>query len=256
MLGLVEKRAFVFAEEVLTRVVAFAEAASAEITFKKNDDPKLFGLALLCRSISSFEGALMMARHDRAVECRTLIRLCFENLFLVDKLRLDGAAAVKAMQSHEAASRISVGEAILKHGVADSPQGKTIRKLIKSEHGKSPKKLRVSDTAKGEIEKAYPAYALLSHDAAHASITALERHLPLDHSRRLTVDVVPPFKPGERLVTLDIACEALLGVCLGVGAMLGGTSQDDAVGVLWKRFVDQSLTCGGLAKGTEAATRR
>jgi hypothetical protein len=249
MLSADEVRAFAFAEEVLQRAVAFGESASAEIAFKKNDDPKIFGLALLCRSISNFQGARIMARHDQAVECRTLVRLCFENLFWVNKLVKDGTGAVKEMRRHEAASKISLGKATLKHGVAhgvaDSPLGKTIRKMINRENGKSPKKLQVSEIAKGEIEAMYPDYALFSYDAAHASIIALERHLPLDHIGRLTVEVVPPFKPDERLMTLDTACDLLLGVCLGVGGLLGGTSQDDAVGALWKRFVDQNLTCSG-----------
>ena len=122
------------------------------------------------------------------------------------------------MRSHEAASRISLGESSLKHpGVAESPQGKTVRGLIKRERAEFPsQKLTVSDTAKGDIEKMYPAYAMLSHDAAHASITALKRHYRQGHNRRLMVDVVPPFKPRERLATLDLACDAVLGACVCV----------------------------------------
>jgi hypothetical protein len=96
-----------------------------------------------------------MARLDQAVECRTLVRSCFENLFLIDQLLQDGAGFLKTMRSHEAWGRISLGEALLKHGVADSPQGKTVRGLIKRERVEFPKpnKLTVSDTAKGDIEK-------------------------------------------------------------------------------------------------------
>ena len=69
------------------------------------------------------------------------------------------------MRSHEAASRISLGQSSLKHhDLAESPQGETIRGLIKRERLEFPKpsKLTVSDTAKGDIEKMYPAYAMLS----------------------------------------------------------------------------------------------
>lgn len=60
-----------------------------------------------------------MARLDQAVESRTLVRSCFENLFLVDQLLKHGAAFVKTMRSHEAANRISMGESTLKRpGVA------------------------------------------------------------------------------------------------------------------------------------------
>ena len=167
-----------------------------------------------------------MARLDQAVESRTLVRSCFENLFLVDQLLKHGAEFVKTMRSNGAARRISLGESSLKHpGVAESPEGKTVRGLIKHERGKfqKPETLTISDTAKGDIEKMYPAYGMLSLDAAHASDTALERHFRRDHNQHLMVGVVPPFKPRERLATLDMACDAVLGACLGVSEILGGT---------------------------------
>ena len=44
------------------------------------------------------------------------------------------------MRSHEAASRVSLGQSALKPpGVADSPQGKTIRDQIKRERVEFPK---------------------------------------------------------------------------------------------------------------------
>jgi hypothetical protein len=85
--------------------------------------------------------------------------------------------------------------------------------------------MTVSGTAKGDIEKMYPAYALLSHDTAHASITALKRHFPHGHNGHLTMAIAPPFKPSERLATLDMECDAVLGCCIGVSQLLNGTSQ-------------------------------
>jgi hypothetical protein len=229
-----------FAEEVRGLAVGIVDAAITEADFESEREPKLYGLALLCRSISNFEGGLTMARLDQAVESRTLVRCCFENLFLVDQLLKHGAGFVKTVRSHEAASRILLGESSLKHpGVAESPEGKTIRGLIKRERLKSPKKLAVSETPKGDIEKMYPAYAMLSHDVAHATVTALERHFRQHHNRHLIVDVVPPFKSRERLATLDIACDAVLGACIGVSHILDGTSQNDALSALVERFERQ-----------------
>jgi hypothetical protein len=238
-----EKRAFAFAEEVGGLAVGIVDAAIAEIDFEGAGDPKAYGLALLCRSISNFQGALAMARLDQAVESRTLVRSCFENLFLVDQLLQDGAGFLKTMRSHEAWGRISLGEVLLKNRVADSPHIQTIRGLIKSERAEFPRrnKLAVSETAKGDMGRFYSDYAMLSHDAAHPSITALKRHFRTDHNRRLTMDIVPPFKPSERLMTLDLACDALFGACIHVSMLLGRTSQDDALVALWERFADQGL---------------
>jgi hypothetical protein len=81
---------------------------------------------------------------------------------------------------------------------------------------------------------------MLSHDAAHgSSITALERHFRQVHSGFLTVNIVPAFKQGELLQTLDWACDALLGVCLGVSLLLGGTSQTNALRAIWEQFIRQ-----------------
>jgi hypothetical protein len=245
-----ETDAFAFAEEVRGLGVGIVDAAIAEVVFKGERDPKVYGFALLCRSISNFEGVLTMARLDQAVESRTLVRSCFENLFLVDKLLKHGVEYVKTMRSHEAASRISIGQSALKHpGVAESPGGKTIRGHIKRERTEFPKpeKLTVSDTAKGEIEKMYPAYAMLSHDAAHASVTALKRHYRQDEKGLRTVEVAPPFKRRERLETLDMACNAVLGACIGVSELLGGTSQNEAVTALSERFMHQRRRAAPLA---------
>jgi hypothetical protein len=151
-----ERRAFALAEEAHGLAVGIVDAAIAEVAFEGEEDPKVYGLALLCRSISNFRGALTMARDDQAVESKTLIRSCVENLFLINQLLKHGAVYVKTMRSHEAAGRISLGESGLKHlVVAESPLGKTIRGRIKRERLNSPKKLVVSDTAKGEIERLY-----------------------------------------------------------------------------------------------------
>jgi hypothetical protein len=68
------------------QAAALVDAAFAQVVFKDNKDPKLYGLALLCRSISNFQMAVTMARRDQAVECLTLVRSCWENLFLVHQL--------------------------------------------------------------------------------------------------------------------------------------------------------------------------
>jgi Family of unknown function (DUF5677) len=237
-----ESRAFAFAEEIRELATGIVDAAIAEVVFEDERDPKLYGLALFCRSISNFQGAITMARLDQAVECRTLVRSCFENLFLIDKLLKNGAGFVKTMRSHEAASRISIGESALKRpGLAQSPQGKSIRERIKRERVEFPKPewLTVSNTAKGEIASMYSAYAMLAHDAAHASVTALKRHFRCGENGLRTVEVVPSFKPGERLKTLDMACNAVIGACAAVSLILGGTSQSDALRALADRFKRQ-----------------
>jgi hypothetical protein len=68
-----EKRAFAFARRVRKQAAAIVGAAVPQVAVEDKTDPKLYGLVLLCRSISNFQGALAMARHDQAVECLTLV---------------------------------------------------------------------------------------------------------------------------------------------------------------------------------------
>jgi hypothetical protein len=237
-----ERRALAFAEEVRSLADGVVHAAIAEAVFGDETDGKVFGFALLCRSISNFQGALTMARLDQAVECRTLVRSCIENLFLVDQLLENGDGFAKTMRSNDAAKRISLGERMLKHpGAGESPAGKTLLGVIKSQRAEFPKpsRLTVSDTVEGEMEVVYSSYGLLSHDAAHPSVTALRRHYPQGETGPLAVEIVPPFTPGELLLTLGMACHVILTACVGFSELLGGTSQDGAVRALYERYQRQ-----------------
>jgi hypothetical protein len=93
-----------------------------------------------------------------------------------------------------------------------------------------------NSTRQANIFSAYRCYRALSHDPAHVSLSALARHFSPHHK----LNVVPPFKPGERVAALDWGCEALVGVCMGVDRLMGGTAQSEAIGAFKKRFVDET----------------
>jgi Family of unknown function (DUF5677) len=241
-----EVSALAFANEVLKLATDLVAAAIADVDFAGVRDPKIIGLALLCRSISNCKGALAMARDNQAIEARALVRLCTENLFLVAELCESGSDFVVKMREDNAAHRISLGELGLKEpGVADAEEGKIIRDLIKAHKAEFPKprKLPISETAKGLMERVYPSYKMLSHDSVHPSIDALRRHnRPIQEHNRwiMTMNLVAPFRPGERLDTLNKAAFALLAVCVGVNDLFGGTSQNDAVRALFEQFKSAS----------------
>jgi hypothetical protein len=99
-----------------------------------------------------------------------------------------------------------------------------------------------NSAAEGVVEAAYLSYSILSIDAVHPSLTALRRHVHSQQEadgRYVTVNVVPPFKSKERLATLDDACDALLGVCVGVNELLGGTTKSDGLRTLFEQFEAQ-----------------
>jgi hypothetical protein len=169
----IEERAFAFVESVRKQAAAFVDAAVAEIEFEDNADPKLYGLALLCRSISNFQSALTLARRDQAVESLTLVRSCLENLFLIHDLRERRADSVRDIRSNDDFYKRLLSKAALKRPGVDDKLRAIINDLVERLDLKKPQKLTVRATAKGEIAWMYDAYARLSHDAAHPSITAL-----------------------------------------------------------------------------------
>lgn len=86
----------------------------------------------------------------------------------------------------------------------------------------SPKEVA---SVRPDFEKTYIFYAQLSSDAAHPSIDALHRYLvPHSGDEIGGVDIEPVVKDTEIELTLYYLCSAVMGVCVGVNQMLGGTS--------------------------------
>lgn len=64
----------------------------------------LFGLLLLIRTLSNFQGGLLMAERGMVVEARTLFRCCFENAFWLGALLKDGDKFISDIMGDEVAS--------------------------------------------------------------------------------------------------------------------------------------------------------
>ena len=75
----------------------------------------------------------------------------------------------------------------------------------------------------GVLRDGYLIYAQLSADAAHPSLESLNRHITRLPNNEGIIDVVPASKDVEITQTRDWACNAMLGICVGVNQMLEGT---------------------------------
>jgi len=235
-----EEGAFALAEGVLKLANDLIGAVVPDVSVVgAAGRPRSVGFALLCRSVSNFTGALTMARENQAMECLTLVRSCFENMLLVAGLCERGAEFVKDMRSDNAFNLKALGKLARPDVVGDTKYIKFIDGHVQrflAEHAeKKPEKLSLAKPSE-QFFSAYRRYRALSHDPAHASLSALARHF----SPRHKLNVVPPFKPGERLAALDLGCEALLTVCMGVDLLMGGTAQSEAIGAFSKRFVNET----------------
>lgn len=242
-----EARAFVYAETLLGVAIDIVGAANVQITERGAQDPGIIALALLCRSITNFKGAMVMLRERQIVEARTLVRCCYENLLVIAALRERGADFVKDMQNDEAANRKSLGETVLRitsrEGAnLDDGIGRKLRGHIRTLNKRFPnsRKLKTSKTAaQGVVDLAYGSFLTLSHDAVHPSLTALHRHLRSfreNDAAILQLDVVPQVAPAELLGTIRSACEALVGVSVTANELVGHTTVSDRLRATFDEF--------------------
>jgi len=206
----------------------------------QSTDPKIIAIFLLVRTLSNFEGVTELVRSSRIVEARVLARCCFENLFAVAALRDRGSSFVKEMIEDNKADRKARGEFLLEQ-TAGHPNREWehklrsfLRKITQKDAwttSLSPKRV----AKMGPLLKGYMFYAELSADAAHPTLDALQRYFVRTREGGEMVrgiDINPPSKPGEAVMTLLYACEAFLGVCVGCNEILGGTAAGAELGEL------------------------
>jgi len=232
--------AIAFSERLLGVAIDTVASSKVEITELGARDPKIVALALLCRTISNFKGAMVMVREDLIIEAQTLTRCCYENLIWIAALRDRGSQFVNDMLNDEAANRKTVGQNTLKLSSraganSEAADARLLRELIRQSEAQFPdgRKLHVDKTASGTaIELVYATYAQLSLGSAHPTITALGRHLRSElegNTRHFVIHVVPEVPEKQLLRTMRWACEAFLGVIVACNEMLGGTRMNDAI---------------------------
>jgi len=188
---------------------------------------------ILCRTLSNFKGAVRMLNDGQIVEARILARACWENTICLGGLHQRGSAFVEDLINDEMASRRNRGSYILQRNIdqgIQAPYDGDLRKYLdglKETHPKarflSPKDV----AANSVLASAYVAYSQLSADAVHTSVTSLSRHLEgikEEDTAFLRLDIEPPLKSNELLLTYEMTCNAVFGACVAVIELLGFTA--------------------------------
>jgi hypothetical protein len=214
---------------IQTAYAIFGEA-EAPITQKGASDPKVVAKMLLARTLSNFKGAVASTREGLVVEARILTRCCFENLLWVGGLATQGDEFVRAMFHDEARSRKVRGEFILREAYElDQKVGQRLRAQLRDINKRSPKNKSLNPKGVAEdsvLRHAYLIYSQLSADAGHPTFSSLNRYIGKFEENGETVrgiDIAPPPKEQEILQTFDWACNAMVGVCIGVNQIVEGT---------------------------------
>jgi hypothetical protein len=215
------------------------------VTGKRFADPKVLAVMLASRALSNFRGVFVLIENGLVVEARILVRCCFENAFWIAGLHAKGDGFVKKMLEDEMRSRKVRGEwALSKRPQLSEEVERRLREqlqLINKKWNKA-KSLSPKDVAlSGLLREGYGIYSQLSADAAHPTVTSLNRHVgQSEKEHEALIDVVPAPKDEEIITTWDWACNAMLGVCVGVNEILGGAPAGQGLLDLADRY--QALT--------------
>jgi hypothetical protein len=188
------------------------------------------GIAVLIRTLSNFQGTILMAERGMAAEARTLARCCFENAFFLGTLMSEGDSFLTEMQiadqfSNKAMSRWIVQvPSRLTHAPRKSKQRlesriNEIKQQISGFEAADFKKL----ACRAGLPDTYIHYAVLSRDAAHPSARSLDRYFVGGRGETPLQEIrwgAYAGDPEEIGLTLNMACLAMLEVCESACDML------------------------------------
>jgi hypothetical protein len=225
-------------------------------------DPKVVALTLLARTVGNFEAALLLLDNGKVVEGRTLVRCCYENFFWAAALAKKGDEFVKQMELDDAASCKRRAKGLLEWAGQQDHEldfAKTLKAFVEDVEKKNPKAPLINQKTAAEhgtIKPAYIVYSELSNDAAHPSATSLSRHITLNgdgDDATFTVHAQSVPEEGEIDQTYEFGCSAMLGVCVAVNQVLGGTESGERLWTLEDTF--RTLSNAGKAARDAVANR-
>jgi len=177
------------------------------------------------------------------VEARTLTRCCFENLLWLAELAAKREAFVEEMVKDQVSSQQARGKMVLSWGdkIEDAAAYEDkLRERLDSLSAKYPKAKSIKFAELGKtngIDNSYMWFRMLSADAAHPSLESLSRYLSYTPQAEILLSVVPDPKPGEAEMTLQFACQALLGVCVATCEIVGVRKVHASLSPLFDEFL-------------------
>jgi hypothetical protein len=232
----------ILAADVRTVAISIFATANVLVTPKGFADEKVLGLMLLARTISNLKGALLLISAKQTVEARTITRCCLENLYWTVGLAEEGEAFVRKMRDDEMSYRKAQGQSIFATEIElEADVEARLRAFMKDTNRKfatrktlSPKQVA---QVRSDFEKTYIFYGQLSSDAAHPSVSALNRYaVPETADEAGGIDMDPVVSDRELAETLEYLCMASIGVCVAINQIIGGAPSGAALSDIAQRY--------------------
>jgi len=202
-------------------------------------DPINISTRLLIRTMSNFQGSVLLAERGMVVEAQTLVRSCYENSFWIGAFFCKPIEAFEAFQLDETKSQDSRADLLIRvveeHG-GDAMRKET-RKQFASRREKSKKQaLGLERLAKlAGLHPIFVFYKEVSASSAHPSMYAIDRYF----------DKVPggwrgfvggPDTKENVIVTLNLSCHALICALTAFGQLVGPSEDDQKLFDLNKNY--------------------
>jgi hypothetical protein len=228
-----------FAERLVLKVDEF-ESAPIPVVEGSASNIHLLGLALTARSRGHFVGAVALAKSGMVADSRMLVRAIIENQFYITGLVTEGEGLVKEMMEADQASRNRRGRFILERPtkLADAEVRENLQRYLKLSRKQNPKPRSLDPKGvarKTPVNDAYLIYSQLSDDAAHPSITSLNRHLLIE-GERAALQFVAPASTDELADTLTWACLGMIGVCVSCSQLLHNVRLNAEIATLAEEY--------------------
>jgi hypothetical protein len=237
-----------YSDELIKFGYSILGTANVPIIKPGEHDSKIVAACLLSRTLSNMRGVVLLATAQRVVESRVLARCCFENQFWVAALAARGQKFIDEMVSDEIKARQTSGHFMVQDSQGRRTLAPEVEDQLRSFLRRSKKEwpnansLNPSGVAKSsEVASAYIFYRTLSADAAHASISSLNRYVRADKSLMMHgLDADPAPDEGELAETLNLACLALLGVCVGVTQIFDEGKNGETLNAMSVKYLELS----------------
>jgi hypothetical protein len=203
-----------------------AQRAISLITAPSENKQILTAALLFIRGVASFQATILLAERGMTQDARISVRSCFETVFYLGALLKD-PGVVEALIRDDADHRGKLARALLNLPEGSGLEAEHTARLNRflndlKQSGTAPESIRVFETAKlaglDDIYNTY--YRGLSNDAAHPSVTSLNRYLASDRAGMVTgLHWGPDVLDVED--TINNACTAMIYLLTYIGDILG-----------------------------------
>jgi hypothetical protein len=225
-------------EDIFEQGKALFREARIPVTEKGSADPKVIGLLMLARAMSHLRAMETLLRGSMLVEARTIVRNIFELSFRAASLSKETDKFIKALGAeHTHALKFIAQFALKQRGALTPEQEIAMRNEMRALNQRDSAMLNPKTLANdGPLKLSYAQYYMLSLDA-HASLHSLDRYLIKPH---LGIDVRPKLTQEMDIETRMWACEAAIGVFVGVNDLCKVMTVDAELRKIIDRFCQMS----------------